>query len=100
MDRHSATAHAAHHDLLRALIDDRAADLRGTPTRVDRAGRVYWYDSYRVGSEVRKTCIGEDSPRPARPHCPPCRVAHAIRGAGQRPRPPCAHPAGRTVHGP
>lgn len=62
MDRHSATAHAAYHDLLRALIDDRAADLRGTPTRVDRAGRVYWYDSYRVGSEVRKTYIGEDTP--------------------------------------
>lgn len=62
MDRHSATAHAAYHDLLRALIDDRAADLRGTPTRVERAGRVYWYDSYRVGSEVRKTYIGEDSP--------------------------------------
>jgi hypothetical protein len=62
MDRHSAIAHAAYHDLLRALIDDRAADLRGTPTRVHRAGRVYWYDSYRVGSEVRKTYIGEDSP--------------------------------------
>lgn len=62
MDRHSATAHAAYHDLLRALMDDRAADLRGTPTRVERAGRVYWYDSYRVGSEVRKTYIGEDTP--------------------------------------
>ena len=62
MDRHSATAHAAYHDLLRALMEDRAADLRGTPTRVNRAGRIYWYDSYRVGSEVRKAYIGEDSP--------------------------------------
>ncbi|MGV8987254.1 MAG: GSU2403 family nucleotidyltransferase fold protein [Cypionkella sp.] len=61
LDRHSATAHAAYHDLLRSLMDDAASDLRGTPTRVERAGKVYWYDSYRIGNEVRKTYIGEDS---------------------------------------
>lgn len=61
-DRHSALAHAAYHDLLRALRDEAASDLRGTPTRVERGGRVYWYDSYRVGAEVRKRYIGEDSP--------------------------------------
>lgn len=60
--RHSAIAHAAYHDLLRALLDDRAGELRGTPTRVERAGKVYWYDSYRVGTEVRKAYIGEDGP--------------------------------------
>lgn len=59
--RHSPTAHAAYHDLLRSLMDDAAADIRGTPTRVERAGKVYWYDSYRVGSDVRKRYIGEDS---------------------------------------
>ncbi|SMX51055.1 nucleotidyltransferase family protein [Actibacterium lipolyticum] len=59
--RHSAIAHAAYHDLLRSLMDDAVADLRGTPTRVERNGRVYWYDSYRVGSDVRKHYIGEDS---------------------------------------
>lgn len=59
--RHSAIAHAAYHDLLRSLQDDAVSDMRGTPTRVARNGKVYWYDSYRVGSEVRKRYIGEDS---------------------------------------
>lgn len=62
LDRHSATAHAAYHDLLRLLLDDRSSDLRGTPTRVERNGRVYWYDSFRIGTEVRKTYIGEETP--------------------------------------
>lgn len=62
MDRHTPIAHSAYHDLLRILQDDRVADLRGTPTRVERGGKVYWYDSFRIGSEVRKTYIGEDSP--------------------------------------
>jgi hypothetical protein len=59
--RHSPTAHAAYHDLLRSLRDEALPDLRGTPTRVERNGRVYWYDSYRVGSDVKKAYIGEDS---------------------------------------
>ena len=29
MARHSAIAHAAYHDLLRALLDDRVGELRG-----------------------------------------------------------------------
>lgn len=60
--RHSPLAHAAYHDLLRSLRDEAAGDLRGTPTRVTRNGRAYWYDTFRVGSEVRKRYIGEDSP--------------------------------------
>uniref|UniRef100_A0A9E7ZLT3 GSU2403 family nucleotidyltransferase fold protein n=1 Tax=Bosea sp. NBC_00436 TaxID=2969620 RepID=A0A9E7ZLT3_9HYPH len=59
--RHSPIAHSAYHDLLRSLRDEAVSDLRGTPTRVERNGRVYWYDSYRVGSDVKKTYIGEDS---------------------------------------
>ena len=62
IDRHSATAHAAYHDLLRSLLDEAVSDIRGTPTRVDRNGKTYWYDSYRIGSDVRKTYIGEDNP--------------------------------------
>lgn len=61
LDRHSPTAHAAYHDLLRLLLDDKASDLRGTPTRVERGGRAYWYDTYRVGTDVRKTYIGEET---------------------------------------
>lgn len=62
IDRHSTTGHAAFHDLLRSLKDDAVSDLRGTPTRVERNGKAYWYDSYRVGSDVRKTYIGEETP--------------------------------------
>ena len=62
IDRHSPTAHAAYHDLLRSLKEEAVSDIRGTPTRVERNGKVYWYDSYRVGSDVRKSYIGEDSP--------------------------------------
>ncbi|MCL7466846.1 GSU2403 family nucleotidyltransferase fold protein [Phaeovulum sp. NW3] len=61
LDRHSPTAHAAYHDLLRLLLDDKVSDLRGTPTRVERGGRAYWYDTYRVGTDVRKTYIGEET---------------------------------------
>ncbi|MFC0202148.1 nucleotidyltransferase family protein [Paracoccus rhizosphaerae] len=60
--RHSALAHAAYHDLLRSLRDEGLRDLRGTPTLVQRNGRGYWYDSFRVGSEVRKHYLGEDRP--------------------------------------
>jgi hypothetical protein len=60
--RHSAISHASYHDLLRSLLDEAVSDIRGTPTRVVRNGKVYWYDSYRVGLDVRKNYIGEDSP--------------------------------------
>ncbi|MCV2891406.1 nucleotidyltransferase family protein [Ruegeria aquimaris] len=59
--RHSSIAHAAYHDLLRSLQDDAVSDIRGTPTRVERNGKTYWYDTYRVGTDVKKRYIGEDS---------------------------------------
>jgi len=58
---HTATAHAAYHDLLRSLKDEAVSSLRGSSGLVERNGRKYWYDSYRVGSQVRKRYIGEDS---------------------------------------
>lgn len=60
--RLSPLAHSAYLDLVRSLKDEAAGELKGTPTRVERGGRVYWYDSYRIGAEVRKAYIGEDSP--------------------------------------
>lgn len=57
----SPIAHAAYQDLLRSLKDDVVSDLRGTPTRVARGGKFYWYDSYRIGNDVRKSYIGEDT---------------------------------------
>jgi hypothetical protein len=62
IQRQTHIAHAAYHDLLRLLQDDAAADLRGTPTRLIRNGRTYWYDSYRVGQSLQKRYLGEDSP--------------------------------------
>jgi hypothetical protein len=59
--RHSPIAHTAYHDLLSSLRDEAVAEIRGTPTRAERNGRVYWYDTYRIGSDVKKTYIGEDS---------------------------------------
>jgi hypothetical protein len=62
INRHSITAHSAYIDLLRSLKDDRGARLRGTPTLETRNGRRYWYDVYRIGTSVRKTYVGEDTP--------------------------------------
>ncbi|SIO13406.1 nucleotidyltransferase family protein [Vannielia litorea] len=52
---------AAYHDLLRSLKDERASDVRGKPTLYKVNGKDYWYDVYRVGSDVQKTYIGEDT---------------------------------------
>ncbi|WP_106743419.1 nucleotidyltransferase family protein [Yoonia maritima] len=60
--RHSSIAHAAYHDLLRSLRDEAMMDIRGTPTKITRGDKAYWYDTFRVGTDVRKTYIGEDSP--------------------------------------
>lgn len=61
IERHSPIAHSAYHDLLSSLRDEAVAEIRGTPTRIERNGRIYWYDTYRVGSNVKKTYIGEDN---------------------------------------
>ncbi len=42
------------------MNDDAVSDIRGTPTRVERNGKIYWYDTYRIGSDVKKRYIGED----------------------------------------
>jgi hypothetical protein len=62
MIRHSLIANSAYLDLLRSLQDEQASSIRGTPTREIRNGRAYWYDVHRIGSTVRKTYIGEDTP--------------------------------------
>lgn len=60
--RHSPIVHAAYRDLLGLLLDEAVSEIRGTPTAVTRKDRTYWYDAYRVGSDVRRRYIGEDSP--------------------------------------
>ena len=64
--RHSALAQAAYHDVLRALVDESIADIRGTASLEKRSGRMYWYDVYRIGAQVKKRYIGEDTPEIAR----------------------------------
>lgn len=61
IQRHSAISHAAYHDLLSTLQDEAVSEIRGTPKRVERNGKAYWYDMYRVGSDVKNAYIGEDS---------------------------------------
>lgn len=62
MLHHSLTTNSAYLDLLRSLQDEQASNLRGTPTREMRNGRAYWYDVHRIGTTVRKSYIGEDTP--------------------------------------
>ena len=59
--RHSPIAHAACGNLVASQKDAAVADLRGTPTCVARNGKVNAYDTFRVGSDVRKAYIGEDN---------------------------------------
>jgi hypothetical protein len=61
-EHHSAISHAAYHDLLRALQDEQASEIKGTPRLEKRDGRLYWYDMFRIGSDVRKRYLGEDTP--------------------------------------
>lgn len=59
---HSATGIAAWTDLLRMLKDDAVSDILGVPRLKTVRGRGYWYDRYRLGTEVVDRYIGEDTP--------------------------------------
>lgn len=62
---HSPRAQAAYHDLCRPLRDDAASDVIGTPHKLMRNGRGYWYDQHRVGTSVKNRYLGEDTPEMA-----------------------------------
>jgi hypothetical protein len=59
---HSPTAQAAYHDLLSLLLDETVSEIRGSPTLKERDGKAYWYDHYRVGTEVKDRYLGQDMP--------------------------------------
>lgn len=59
---HSPRAQAAYHDLCRLLLDDAASDIIGTPHKLVRNGRGYWYDLHRIGTSVKNRYLGEESP--------------------------------------
>jgi hypothetical protein len=59
---HSTTAQTAYHDLLSLLLDEAVSEIRGSPTLREREGKGYWYDRYRVGTDVKERYLGEDTP--------------------------------------
>ena len=59
---HRSNANSAYIDLLRTLRDDEVSDLKGTPAKRTTSGKVYWYDRYRIGNDIRERYIGPDSP--------------------------------------
>ena len=61
LKRHTAFAHAAYADLVRNLKDEAVSDLRGTPVRKEKGGLGFWYDTYRIGTEVKTQYIGPDT---------------------------------------
>jgi hypothetical protein len=61
MQRLSAIAQAAYLDLRSALVDEAASEIIGTPRLETRHGKSYWYDLYRIGSDVRRRYLGEDT---------------------------------------
>lgn len=65
MDRrasHGLSGHTAYADLLRLHKEDAVSALIGTVSRKARNGRVYLYDSYRIGDKVHSRYIGEANP--------------------------------------
>lgn len=58
---HSHIGTAAWTDLLRMLRDVQITELRGSPKLKTIGKKGYWYDQYRIGTEVVNRYIGEDS---------------------------------------
>lgn len=59
---HSQIATTTYHDLRRLAEDDVIAGIVGTPHKLMRNGRGYWYDMYRLGTSVKNRYLGEDTP--------------------------------------
>ena len=58
---HSHIGTAAWTDLLRMLKDAQVSELRGSPKLKTKGKKRYWYDQYRIGTDVVDRYIGEDS---------------------------------------
>ncbi len=59
--RYSHIGTAAWADLLRMLKDYKVSELRGSPKLKTVGNKKYWYDQFRIGTEVVDRDIGEDS---------------------------------------
>jgi hypothetical protein len=59
---HSRSAQTAYQDLLRLHLDETASGLIGSIEERRRAGRIYLYDKFRIGTEMKSRYLGEASP--------------------------------------
>ena len=59
---HSRTAQVVHQDLLRLHLDELASELIGSIEERSRNGRVYLYDKFRIGTEIKSRYLGEGTP--------------------------------------
>lgn len=59
---HSRTAQVAYQDLLRLHLDETASGLVGSIEERRRNGRVYLYDKFRIGTEMKSRYLGEGTP--------------------------------------
>lgn len=62
IQHHSAIGTAAWIDLLRMLKDNVVSEIRGKPRLKAIGNKHYWYDQYRIGTDVIDRYIGEDRP--------------------------------------
>jgi len=59
---HSRTSQVAYQDLLRLHQEEAASELIGSVEERHRNGRVYLYDKYRIGTEMKSRYLGEGTP--------------------------------------
>ncbi len=59
---HSRAAQVAYQDLLRLHLDEFASELIGSIEERSRNGRIYLYDKFRIGSEMKSRYLGEGTP--------------------------------------
>ncbi|ASM74391.1 MULTISPECIES: nucleotidyltransferase family protein [Roseobacteraceae] len=59
---HSRAAQVAYQDLLRMHLDEAASEIVGSIEERHRNGRIYLYDRFRIGTEMKSRYLGEDSP--------------------------------------
>lgn len=79
---HSRAAQVAYQDLLRLHLDETASGLIGSIEERSRNGRIYLYEKFRLGTEMKSRYLGEATPdlraRLAR--------AHELKAAGEERR--------------
>lgn len=59
---HSRAAQVAYQELLRLHLDEGASELVGSVEERKRNGRVYLYDKFRIGTEMKSRYLGEATP--------------------------------------